>query len=221
MVKQIQQTLKDVKKIYLFAVTLFLLITVLSSLVSGHHQERLLYRYAKQVVEDEGISFDEKSFEETLKHAEKKPLDKKDYQIIGWEDVKEFFLKNSLIALRTMAFGIIPFLFLPLVGLGFNALALGMVYIMLRSVSDATFSVYLAMILPHGIIEYAAVLLAFSLGLLLCLEGSKRILGKEVLHFSERSKGVLLVYVFIVLPLLAVSAVIEAYITPVIIQSVI
>ena len=73
---------------------------------------------------------------------------------------------------------------------------------------------YLMAILPHGIFEIPALLLGISMGILLCRELTRKILGTNKMPVLERIKGIINTFVVLVVPLLIVAALIESFITP-------
>ena len=79
--------------------------------------------------------------------------------------------------------------------------------------------VYLVGILPHGVFELTALILACTLGLLISRTGTDRLRRKkEAVPLWPRLQACLRVFLFAVVPLLALAALIEAYITPVLLQ---
>ena len=76
--------------------------------------------------------------------------------------------------------------------------------------------VYLVGILPHGVFELTALILACTLGLLICRTGTDRLRRKkEAVPLWPRLQDCLRVFLFAVVPLLALAALVEAYVTPV------
>ncbi len=68
-------------------------------------------------------------------------------------------------------------------------------------------------IIPHGVLEIPAVLIASSYGVWLGLKFYRAMLGKG--EFKPYLKKALIVYFKIVVPLLFIAAFIETFITPV------
>jgi stage II sporulation protein M len=64
-------------------------------------------------------------------------------------------------------------------------------------------------LLPHGIFEIPAILIAASYGLWLGMAALRRIRGKEGAHLGDRVKHALRMYFRIVFPLLVIAAAIE------------
>ena len=123
------------------------------------------------------------------------------------------FFNNIRATFVMLLYGLIPFLYLPALALGTNAILLGVVAAgtLRNGLSPAYFFVG---ILPHGIFELPALIVSIALGLYLC----SRI--THALRFKR--KGIILptineamrVMILLCLPLLALAAVVEAYLTP-------
>lgn len=110
--------------------------------------------------------------------------------------------------------GFLPFIFLPIVGIVSNAAVFGVVI----SSSDAAlipvWKVIIFGIMPHGIFELTAVFLCYAMGISICWNLTKKILGyprhgnlKILLQNCVR------VTILMVIPLLIVAAGIETYVT--------
>ena len=127
------------------------------------------------------------------------------------------FFNNLRATFYTLLYGLIPFIYLPTLALGTNAILLGVVAagIFQNGMSAAYFFVG---ILPHGIFELPALVVSIALGLYLC----SKITGA----LRQKSKGVIIpaineamrVMILFCLPLLALAAVVEAYLTPVLLH---
>ena len=122
------------------------------------------------------------------------------------------FGNNLRATLATMLYGFIPFLYLPALSLGVNAIVLG-VMAAYYTHNGISLLVFLSGILPHGIFEIPALLLSMASGLCLCKNINT--------YIRKNEKGVmkplllnLLRVACLLLPLLAVAAVLEAYVTP-------
>lgn len=123
-------------------------------------------------------------------------------------------LGNNLQATTiAMAYGFIPFLYLPALSLGINALVFG---------GFASFYVqrglplwyYAAGTLPHGIFELPALFLGMAGGLYLCRAITRYVRQNEKGIVGPLVKNLVRLLVMHVLPLLAAAAVVEAYVTP-------
>lgn len=115
----------------------------------------------------------------------------------------------------SIIYGFIPFLYLPALPIGMNAAVLGALAAYYQ-VSGTSMLLFAAGILPHGIFEIPALLIAFACGLYLCHEMTALILGRqEAANFTTIVFPIVRTYLTIVAPLLIVASVIEACITPV------
>ncbi|MCZ7402575.1 MAG: stage II sporulation protein M [Candidatus Methanoperedens sp.] len=121
-------------------------------------------------------------------------------------------LKSLLAILLGAGFGIIPLIFV-----GGNGILLGLIANQVSSEKGTLF--VLAAILPHGIIEIPMVLLSSGLGLRLGYLMYSSIMGKETDMKSELRQS-LRIYVRIIMPLLFVSAVVETFVTPMVVLQV-
>jgi stage II sporulation protein M len=126
------------------------------------------------------------------------------------------FLNNAIKSLLSIVlgagFGIIPVIFV-----GGNGILLGLVANQVSSEKGMLF--VLAAILPHGIMEIPLILISSGLGLRLGYLMYSSILGKETDMRSELMQS-LRIYMRIIMPLLFVSAVIETFVTPMVVLQV-
>jgi stage II sporulation protein M len=116
-------------------------------------------------------------------------------------------LMNNLIAgLLMLLLGLIVGI-LPVFAVGFNGFLLGALYRYTAGIAgywNATWTV-----LPHGIFEFPALLIAASYGLWLGMSVLRRLRGKESLPIRGQMKHALRRYFAVVFPLLVVAAAIE------------
>ena len=135
-------------------------------------------------------------------------------QLSGMELATTLFLNNFLAAFSAMLDGVIPFVFLSAAALGTNALLLG-AFAAVYQQNGLSLLSYLVGILPHGIFELPAIILACTLGLMLCKVGTARILKRETPRtFRTQFRYGSRIFSRYVLPLLLLAALIEAYLTP-------
>ena len=134
----------------------------------------------------------------------------------GQMSVFSLLMNNWRAMLLSAAYGIIPFLFLPLISLLSNGVLLGVLGGLLHA-SGQSMLFYAAGILPHGIFELTALVLSIACGVTLCrnmcrlvTSSPKRIPMVEVLG------DLLRVLVLLVAPLTVAAAFVECYVTPVI-----
>lgn len=135
-------------------------------------------------------------------------------QLSGTELATTLFLNNFLAAFSAMIDGVIPFVFLSAAALGTNALLLG-AFAAVYQQNGLSLLSYLVGILPHGIFELPAIILACTLGLMLCKTGTARLLKRETpCGFRVRFRYCSRIFSLYVLPLLLLAALIETYLTP-------
>ena len=115
----------------------------------------------------------------------------------------------------TACYGFIPFVFLPVVSLALNGAILGL-FAAFYVNNGQSLLVYLAGILPHGIFELPALVLAMSCGLYLCRVITDYVRFNRKGTVKPALANIARVLVLNVLPLTAVAAVIEANVTPLI-----
>jgi len=129
-------------------------------------------------------------------------------------NVLSIFLNNLKVSLFITFGGFL--LLLPTLFIGYlNFYILGLIFNL--SLKENKLNVFLASVLPHGIIELFAIFLSLTLGTSLFFSLIKFNYFEER-KFSKVLKLSLITYIFIVLPLLFISALIEVYITPKIIE---
>ena len=136
-------------------------------------------------------------------------------------DLMTGILASNLSALFiAMLLGLIPFIRLPAMELGLNALMLGGMASYYQHEGFPLLA-YLVGVLPHGITELAALALACAGGLHLCSAVSDALLRRGEKGGVSRALGdCMLMYMRVIVPLLIVSAIIEAFITPSLLEAV-
>ena len=132
----------------------------------------------------------------------------------GSFNVLALFTNNLRAMVLGVLYGFIPFLYLPALALGVNAAILGM----LASLIDGQWLLLAAGILPHGIFELPALFLSLAAGLCLCKNINVYIRKNEKGVMKPLLLNILRVVVLLVLPLLVIAAVMEAYVTPALMQ---
>jgi stage II sporulation protein M len=123
------------------------------------------------------------------------------------------FINNAVKALGTVLLGILLGL-PPVFFIGLNGFILGGLGSALESARGWTYVI--ASFVPHGVIEIPVILLATALGLTIGMESLKWLARRESRVKSQLSDS-LKVYVRWVLPGLAVAAIIEGFVTPLLI----
>ncbi|EPE63385.1 hypothetical protein L479_00214 [Exiguobacterium sp. S17] len=128
------------------------------------------------------------------------------------------FVNNTRVTLLAFLLGIIP-LFIPYVFVVINAAVIGLVAMLVGFTGESVVKVLVLGILPHGVTEISAILLGAAMGLSLNRHVWKKLRGKETdVTFKALLIAGFKTFLFIAVPLLAVSAVIEAYVTPLLLQ---
>lgn len=125
-------------------------------------------------------------------------------------------IKNNVVAcIVSIIIGFFPFIFLPILTLSLNGFVLGITLGIGKSLQNMSMiKILLLGILPHGIFEIPAIIISIAIGLNLCLCITKKIIGKYNEKIIDDIKESILVFACIIIPLLIVAGIVEAYITP-------
>ena len=126
-------------------------------------------------------------------------------------------LNNVRACMAAIGLGIIPFLFLPVIALVTNSAIIGTLFGLSMELG-LPIGTMIAGILPHGIFDIPALIMAISLGIYVCKEITMRILKKREGSLREDLADAGRFLALIILPLIITAAVIEAYITPLVIE---
>lgn len=136
----------------------------------------------------------------------------------GTISVFALLFNNWSAMLMSAAYGLIPFIFLPMISLITNGFILG-VFGILYVQNGFGLAAYLAGILPHGIFELPALVLSIACGVYLCINMNRRILGSiQKIPMVELLSDLLRVLLLLVAPMVVAAAFIECYITPLILN---
>ena len=136
------------------------------------------------------------------------------YQLEGGALLATILANNLLAALIAIAAGLIPFVPLAALTIGLNALMFG-AFGAYYHYSGLGIAAYLAGTLPHAIVEIPALMIACGAGLYLSIAVTGGVLGRVTGHSVASVLGICLrVYIHWVIPLMAVSAFFETYVTP-------
>lgn len=123
-------------------------------------------------------------------------------------------MNNWFAMVFTILYGFLPFLFLPVITAVSNALIIGAMAAFYR-LKAIPMSAFFAGIVPHGIFEIPALVLAVSLGFLLCRNLVRIILHSDkAVPMVDLLANILRTMLFVIFPLLLIAAAIECYITP-------
>ena len=171
----------------------FLVLVVLSYIAGRLFPEisATILTYFNEVVADSGIVRDDGSF-----------------------SALALFGNNLRAMMLSTLYGFIPFLYLPALSMGVNAILLGMV----ASSVNGQWLLLAAGILPHGIFELPALCLSLAAGLCLCQNINRYIRRNEKGIMKPLLLNILRVTGLVVIPLLVVAAIMESYVTPAVMQ---
>ena len=131
----------------------------------------------------------------------------------GRVDVLALFGNNVRATVFSIAYGFIPFIYLPALSIGVNSLLLGLfagVYVN----NGISLLAYFAGIVPHGIFELPALILALGSGIYLCRKVTDYVRHNEKGVMGPLMKDLLRLFVMHIIPLLVAAAMMEAYVTP-------
>ena len=170
------------------------LVLVVLSYIAGHLFPEIpaaILTYFNEVVADSGIVRDDGSF-----------------------SALALFGNNLRAMVLSTLYGFIPFLYLPALSMGVNAILLGMV----ASSVNGQWLLLAAGILPHGIFELPALCLSLAAGLCLCQNINRYIRKNEKGIMKPLLLNILRVTGLVVIPLLVVAAIMESYVTPAVMQ---
>lgn len=170
------------------------LVLVVLSYIAGRLFPKIpaaILTYFNEVVADSGIVRDDGSF-----------------------SALALFGNNLRAMVLSTLYGFIPFLYLPALSMGVNAILLGMV----ASSVNGQWLLLAAGILPHGIFELPALCLSLAAGLCLCQNINRYIRKNEKGLMKPLLLNILRVTGLVVIPLLVVAAIMESYVTPAVMQ---
>lgn len=123
------------------------------------------------------------------------------------------FVNNMQACIFTMLYGLIPYLRLPAMALGINAALIGVLGA--SAIAQGKPLLFLVSIVPHGLFEVPALILAFAMGLYVCGQVTRRCKKDKSAHSLLDCVVFISRFLFMVLvPLLLVAAMIEAWVTP-------
>lgn len=131
----------------------------------------------------------------------------------GRVDVLALFGNNVRATVFSIAYGFIPFIYLPALSIGINSLLLGLFAGVYVTTASPCWRILRASS-PTGIFELPALILALSSGIYLCRKVTDYVRHNEKGVMGPLMKDLLRLFVMHIIPLLMAAAVIEAYVTP-------
>ena len=128
----------------------------------------------------------------------------------------DLFLNNLRACLTTAAIGFVPFVFWSISPIVLNGALVGVIGAWFIAMGNPPMSFVMG-ILPHGIFELPAIAMSGALGVCLCIELVRKIThsSKARRPFGKTVLQSLKYFGIIVVPCLAIAAIIEAYLTPI------
>ena len=127
-------------------------------------------------------------------------------------------LNNWFAMLFSVLYGFLPFVFLPVLSIITNAVLLGAMAAY-YTISGLPLTLFFAGILPHGIFEIPALLLAVSMGVALCRNIIRLITrSARAVPMVEFLTGLLQTMLLLIFPLILLAAAVESFITPALLQ---
>jgi len=134
----------------------------------------------------------------------------------GDMSVFSLLLNNWRAMLVSAAYGVVPFLFLPVFSLLSNGALVGVTAAVYLS-NGMSLSLFLAGILPHGVFELPALVLSIACGVYLCRNMCRVVTSDPGrIPMVELLGDLLRVIVLLVAPMTVAAAFIECYVTPVV-----
>ena len=127
-------------------------------------------------------------------------------------------LNNWRAMVFCILYGLIPFIFLPVTAAISNASLMGILAAHYYH-NGQSMALFFAGILPHGIFEIPALILSVSLGTVLCFYMVLFLFRhKKAVPMLELCTNILRTLLLVIFPMIVLAAIIESYITPLIMQ---
>jgi stage II sporulation protein M len=129
------------------------------------------------------------------------------------------FLNNTRACLTIFAFGFIPIFILPVGALIMNAGVIGVILAFIQKSDQSVWAMIFQGLLPHGIFELPAIIISTALSVYMSvsiwkkLNDSKGFSLKVPIVHSLKTLGL------VCIPLLVIAAIIEAFVTPLLLNS--
>lgn len=125
-------------------------------------------------------------------------------------------MNNWRAMLISALYGLLPFLFLPLISLLANGALLGVMAAIYQA-NGMSLALLAAGLLPHGVLELPALVLSIACGVRLCKNMCLLVVSSpQRAPFLELGEELLRVLVLLVAPLTVGAAFLECYVTPVV-----
>ena len=129
------------------------------------------------------------------------------------------FFNNTRAMTLSILFGLIPFAYFTALNLGTNSMLIGLFAAVFVN-SGRSLGYYLMGILPHGVFEIPAMILSIACGIYLCEVVTENCRHKKEGAVKAAISNIFPIYFLIILPLVALAAITETYITPAVLQAI-
>jgi len=134
----------------------------------------------------------------------------------GQMSVFALLMNNWRAMLVSALYGLVPFLFLPLVSLLTNGLLVGVMFGIYQA-NGLSLLTLLAGLVPHGVFEIPALILSIACGVRLCRNMCLLVTSNpQKVPFMTLAEDLLRVLVLVIAPLTMAAAFVECYVTPVV-----
>ena len=134
----------------------------------------------------------------------------------GQMSVFALLMNNWRAMLVSALYGLVPFLFLPLVSLLTNGLLLGVMFGIYQA-NGLSLLTLLAGLAPHGVFELPALVFSIACGVWLCRNMCLLVVNSpQKPPFMALAEDLLRVLVLVIAPLTMAAAFVECYVTPVV-----
>ena len=147
--------------------------------------------------------------------------------LLGTEPLKStinYFVHNVGAFLVQIVLGLFPFLFLPFFITALNGWIQAIFLVAAKLAGANIFGTYFIGIFPHGIFEEIGGLYSASLGVYLCVQSSRKVIQKwrgnsNSVPFLTIGKQIYRSCILIIIPLYAIAAIVEGFITPLLVRT--
>ena len=134
----------------------------------------------------------------------------------GQVSVFALLMNNWRAMLVSALYGLLPFLFLPLISLLTNGLLMGVMFGIYQA-NGLSLLTLLAGLAPHGIFEIPALILSIACGIRLCKNMCLLVMNHpQKTPLMALAEDLLRVLVLVVAPLTVAAAFVECYVTPIV-----
>ncbi|MDO5716313.1 MAG: stage II sporulation protein M [Tissierellia bacterium] len=134
------------------------------------------------------------------------------------ENLRLYFLGNGKMVFVTMILGLIPFLCISGLSMLINGCFFGGLYQAMAVMGSYTLWTYTLHVAPHGLIELVGLAYMVAVSMKTSWLLGQKIRKKSALSVKKILLRHLASFLLVAIPIIAVGAVVEAYITPLLVQ---